>query len=82
MPQLDFSNDDQAALVAQGRNCLLSEFDLDVGRFEVEAILSYFAKEIGAHFYNRGLYDAQSVIVNRVDVINDAIHHLEKTPGD
>jgi len=82
MPKLDFSSDDQAAIVARVRAYFLSEFDLDVGRFEAEAILTFFAKEIGAHFYNRGLYDAQSVIVNQVDVINDAIYQLEKAPGD
>jgi len=81
VPKLDFSNEDQAAIVAAVRDYFLTEFELDVGRFEAEAILTFFAKEIGAHFYNRGLYDAQAVVTNQIEVINDAIYQLEQSPG-
>jgi uncharacterized protein (DUF2164 family) len=81
VPKLDFSEEDQAAIVAQVRDYFLTEFELDVGRFEAEAMLEFFAKQIGAHFYNRGLYDAQAVITNQIEVINDAIYQLEQTPG-
>lgn len=81
MPKLDFSNEDQATIVAKVQDYFLSEFELDVGRFEAEEMLQFFAKEIGAHFYNRGLYDAQGVITSQIDAINDAIYQLEQTPG-
>ncbi|MBW8321879.1 MAG: DUF2164 domain-containing protein, partial [Rhizobium sp.] len=72
LPKLDFSNEDQATIVAKVQDYFLTEFELDVGRFEAEGMLQFFAKEIGAHFYNRGLYDAQAVITGQIDAINDA----------
>lgn len=81
MPKLDFSKDDQTAIVARVREYFLTEFELDIGRFEAEAMLEFFASEIGAHFYNRGLYDAQAVFTNQIEAINDAIYQLEQAPG-
>lgn len=81
VPKLDFSTEDQAAIVAAVQEYFLTEFELDVGRFEAEAMLEFFARQVGAHFYNRGLYDAQAVITNQIDAINDAIYQLEQSPG-
>lgn len=81
MPKLDFSSEDQAAIVARVRDYFLSEFELDVGCFEAEGMLEFFAGEISAHFYNRGLYDAQAVITNQIEAINDAIYQLEQSPS-
>lgn len=81
MPKLDFSSEDQTAIVARVQEYFLTELELDVGRFEAEAMLEFFASEIGAHFYNRGLYDAQAVFTNQIEAINDAIYQLEQAPG-
>ena len=48
MPKLDFSSEDQTAIVARVQEYFLTEFELDVGRFEAEAMLEFFAAEIGA----------------------------------
>lgn len=36
------------------------------------------AKEMGAYFYNRGLYDAQAILSKKVDDLQDAILQLEQ----
>ncbi|MBW8284714.1 MAG: DUF2164 domain-containing protein [Rhizobium sp.] len=81
MPKLDFSNEDQATIVAKVQDYFLTEFELDVGRFEAEGMLQFFAKEIGAHFYNRGLYDAPAGTTGNSYAINHPIYPLDQTPG-
>lgn len=56
------------------------ELDQDIGQFEAEFLLDFFAKEIGPQFYNQGLQDAQAVLSSRIDDIQDAIAEIEKPP--
>ncbi|MFT6957099.1 MAG: hypothetical protein ACJAYC_002107 [Halieaceae bacterium] len=54
------------------------ELDHEIGQFEAEFLLDFFAHEIGAEFYNQGLTDAQTVLSSRMDDIQDAISEIEK----
>ena len=36
------------------------------------------SQELGAYFYNRGLYDAQAVLASRIDDVQDSIFQLEQ----
>ena len=54
------------------------ELDWEIGQFEAEFLLDFFAQEIGAEFYNQGLADAQTVLSSRIDDIQDAIGEIEK----
>jgi uncharacterized protein (DUF2164 family) len=54
------------------------ELHQQIGNFDAEFLLDFFAKEMGAYFYNRGLYDAQAVLSNRLEDIQDAIYQLER----
>ena len=48
----------------------------------LEFLLDFFAREIGAFFYNRGLYDAQTLLASRMEIVAEAIYELEKaTPS-
>ena len=59
------------------------ELDQEIGQFEAEFLLDFFALEIGAEFYNQGLVDAQTVLSSRLDDIQDAISEIEKpVPSD
>lgn len=55
-----------------------AEFELDLGGFEAEFLLDFIAKEFGSSFYNKGLQDAQAVVLERMEVINEEIYALEK----
>lgn len=77
MAKLDFSPDDLTAMVGRLQAHFLEEFELELGRFEIEALLDVFAAEIGGHYYNRGLYDVQALIAQKMDDVNDAIYQLE-----
>jgi uncharacterized protein (DUF2164 family) len=40
--------------------------------------VDFFTKEIGAFYYNRGLYDAQAALEKRLDDVRESILSLEK----
>ena len=48
---------------------LLNEYDIEVGNFDLEEILAFFAQEVGALFYNQGVL---------VDIAQGGIYMLEK----
>ncbi|WP_246745842.1 DUF2164 domain-containing protein [Ciceribacter sp. L1K22] len=76
--KLDYSTEDLATLISRVQEHFESEFELELGRFEAEELVDFFTQQIGAHFYNRGLYDAQSVMLGKIEDLNDAIYQLEQ----
>ena len=75
---ITFSDGEKEVLVHKIKRYFDQEFDQELGQFEAEFILDFFSTEVGSYFYNRGLFDAQAVLAERLDVIQDAIYELEK----
>ena len=75
---IDFSNEEKEAMVAKLQRYFSDELDQEIGQFDAEFLLDFFAEEIGKLFYNRGLYDAQAMLESRMDNIVEAISELEK----
>jgi len=78
MSQIKFSNDEKALIIKRIQLYFSQELKQDIGRFDAEFLLDFFAEEVGAYFYNRGLYDAQAILAKRLDEVADAIFQLEK----
>ena len=76
---IDFSNEEKEAIVAKLQRYFSDELDQEIGQFDAEFLLDFFAEEIGKLFYNRGLYDAQAILESRMDNIVEAISELEKS---
>lgn len=81
MASPEFSPEQLAILVSAVQKHVAAEHDLELGRFEAEELLDFFARQIGPHFYNRGLTDAQVVVAKQFDAINDALYQLERPVG-
>ncbi len=77
MHTLDLSTDEKTVLTNKIQNYLLDEFDCEAGQFDTEFFLDFLTKELGAHFYNQGLYDSQVILAKKIDDINEAITELE-----
>ncbi|MFT4255718.1 MAG: DUF2164 domain-containing protein [Pseudoxanthomonas sp.] len=73
-----FSDEEKAAIVRKLQLYFSEELDQQIGRFDAEFLLDFFAQEIGAHFYNRGVQDAQAVLSARLDDIQDMLYQLAK----
>ncbi len=55
-----------------------TELDQHIGQFDAEFLLDYFSTEIGAHYYNRGLFDARAIFESKIEAIDDEIYAIEK----
>ena len=55
-----------------------TELDRDLDSFEAGFLVDFLTDNLGAFFYNRGLYDAQTILASRVDSLTEAILDLEK----
>ena len=78
MPVVEFSQDEKATITQKLQRYLLDELGADIGRFDAEFFLDFISGELGFYFYNRGLYDAQTVLNARFEEMGDAIVALEK----
>ncbi len=75
---LEFTPEERTALNTRVQEYLSTELNVELGRFDVEFLVDFFTKEIGAFYYNRGLYDAQAALEKRLDDVRESILSLEK----
>ncbi|MCR9106300.1 MAG: DUF2164 domain-containing protein [Gammaproteobacteria bacterium] len=75
---ITFSNEEKAAIGQRIQRYFEDELGQEIGQFDAEFLLDFFAHEIGAFFYNRGLYDAQALLASRMETVAEAIYELEK----
>jgi len=75
---IEFSKDEKAILVRRLQVWFNEELKQELGRFDAEFLLDFVGEEIGAYFYNCGLYDAQAILSKRLDDLTDAILQLER----
>jgi len=54
------------------------ELGQDIGQFEAEFLLDFFAKEVGAYFYNQGLRDAGTLFEDKMADVQQHLYELEK----
>lgn len=81
MSEIKFSKDETDRIVSKVKKYFNDELDQDIGGFEAEFLIGFFAKEIGSYFYNRGLSDAQIVFSEKTEEIGYLVQELEKPIG-
>jgi len=75
---IKFSSAERELLVRKIKLYFSEELNQQIGGFDAEFLLDFFANEVGAYFYNRGLYDAQEILSKKLDDIQDVIYQLER----
>lgn len=78
MSEIEFSKEEKEVIVKKIKLYFREELEQDIGQFDAQFLLDFFSEEIGAYFYNRGLYDAQAILERRMDDISETISELEK----
>ncbi|MDG1752145.1 MAG: DUF2164 domain-containing protein [Thalassotalea sp.] len=78
MSNIKFSNQEKEQLVNKLQKYFERELEQEIGQFDAEFLLDFISKEFGSFYYNRGLYDSQSIISDRVEQISEAIYELEQ----
>ena len=66
---IKFSKPQQELLTQKLQHYFARELNYDLGGFDAQFLLDFIAEEIGYHFYNQGLLDAQVVLSKQVDDI-------------
>ena len=78
MANIEFSKAEKELITRKVQAYFSKELDQELGQFDAEFLIDFFALEVGAFFYNRGLRDAQSIIEAKVADIADALYEIEK----
>ena len=79
MSKIEFSKEEKTVLVERLQRYFSEELDQDLGGFDAQFLLDFFSEELGAVYYNQGLYDAQALFRGSVESILESIHQIEKT---
>ncbi len=79
MNEIKFPKQETDLIVDKIKKYFNSELDQEIGAFEAEFLIDFFAKEIGPYFYNQGLSDAHALFSEKVDEISYSIQELEKS---
>lgn len=75
---IKFTTQEKEILVSKLQKYMTSELETELGQFDAEFLLDFISKEMGSYFYNRGLYDAQILLENKINDISDALLEIEK----
>lgn len=78
MSKISFSKEETAIIVGKLQLYFNEDLQQDLGRFDAEFLLDFIAEELGAYFYNRGLYDAQAILASKLEDLTDTILQLER----
>ena len=78
MITIKFDPQEKEQIITKLQQYFSRELDQELGQFDADFLLDFFAEHIGAYFYNQGLYDAQQIVNDRAEQITDAIYELEQ----
>lgn len=82
MSIITFSEEEKSTIVSQVQKYFQKELDQDLGQFDAEFLLDFFAEKVGVYFYNRGLNDAQNVLTGKLADLalemEEALDEIEK----
>ncbi len=78
MSEIKFSSTQKELLLQKLQKYFSKELDQDLAQFDADFLLDFFSKEMGNHFYNQGIYDAQRLLSEKLDDISDEMFQLEK----
>ncbi len=75
---IQFSKEEKRLVAEKLQQYFSEELNQELTRFEAEFLIDFISEELGPLFYNRGLFDAQTLLNSKMDLIQDAIYELEK----
>jgi uncharacterized protein (DUF2164 family) len=78
MQPIKFSREETKAIVGEIQDYFRTELDSSIGSIPAEMLMMFFAEKMGAYFYNRGIYDAQALVRERMDTLADDMFGLEQ----
>ena len=78
MSAIEFSKEEKELMIRKVQLYFSEELEQQIGSFDAGFLIDFFSEEMGGFFYNRGLYDAETLISEKVSDISDQLLQLEK----
>ena len=78
MNDIKFSKDETDRMVQKIKAYFNDELEQEIGGFEAEFLIDFFSNEVGPYFYNRGLFDAQTLFSEKAEELSYLVQELEK----
>jgi uncharacterized protein (DUF2164 family) len=78
MKPIKFDREETKAIVGEIQDYFRQELDTSIGAMPAEMLMMFFADKMGSYYYNRGVYDAQQLVRERMDSLADEIYGLEQ----
>lgn len=78
MQDIELSTRQKSDLVEKIKTYFQKNLDQDIGQFEAEFLLDFFAKEIGVYFYNQGVRDANTLLSEKFNDLQHALYEIEQ----
>jgi len=78
MSLIDFTKEEKEVIARKIQKYFSEELDQKIGQFDAEFFLDFIGEEIGSYFYNRGLQDANVILMDRIENITEAIDEIQK----
>lgn len=78
-PILGLDGAQEQAAVQLIKRFLEERFELELGSFEAQEVLDLFTREIAPHYYNKAIFDVQTVLKDRFESIESDLWALEKS---
>ena len=77
MARIEFSEEESQHMVDRLQKYFSEELGQELGGFDARFLLDFISTHLGACYYNRGLMDAQAILLSRLDNITEAIAEIE-----
>ena len=82
MTRIKLSDTDREEAVARLQQYLNEEFEVELGSFQTQFLLDFFAEQIGWQYYNQGLADALQAVERKIEEVSEMIYELELQAPD
>lgn len=82
MADIIFTREQTQRMARKIQRYLEQEHSIELEDFDAEFLLEFISRELGAHYYNQGIYDAIAQVEAKVLDITDSVLWLEKPVQD
>ncbi|MDO6682099.1 MULTISPECIES: DUF2164 domain-containing protein [unclassified Oceanobacter] len=82
MNEIRFSTEQKSHMAAKVKKYFNDELQQDIGSFDAEFLIDFFAREIGPYYYNRGLQDSQQLLHEKMEEVGYLLQELEQPEGE
>lgn len=78
MAELELDKESKEEIICKLQRYFETELNRELGSFEAEFLLDFFASNAGAYYYNQGLVDALKAFESKLEEFTDIVYQLEK----